>query len=221
MGAAPKRMHRYSRAATLRASLPLRHGGDSYPAPRLSPFRIKFCPRMRTTTSPGRPAGSSSSRPAALRLVKGASARDSLGRQDIVVWWLNAGRSLPGPTSRSSTVHNSLNKGASRIAAHGWGVPAIPVSVAGCPQTCPARGPGASQPCCGARVSVRVCLCVCLCPRVSAGVSARVSARVRVCVCKCVCVRVCLTVCVCVCLSVCARLCACVCALLATTPSCR
>ena len=71
LGAAPKRMHRYSRAATLRASLPLRHGGDSYSAPRLSPLRIKFCPRMRTTTSPGRPAGSSSSRPAALRLVKG------------------------------------------------------------------------------------------------------------------------------------------------------
>ena len=107
LGAAPKRMHRYSRAATLRASLPLRHGGDSYSAPRLSPFRIKFCPRMRTTTSPGRPAGSSSSRPAALRLVKGASARDSLGRQDFVVWWLNAGRSMPGTTSRSSTVRNS------------------------------------------------------------------------------------------------------------------
>ena len=41
----------------------------------------------------------SSSRPAALRL-------DSLGRRGLVVWWLNAGRSFPGTTSRSSTVRN-------------------------------------------------------------------------------------------------------------------
>ena len=57
----------------------------------------------------------SSSRPAALRLdslgrrdivVWWLNAGRALGRRDIVVWWLNAGRSFPGTTSRSSTVRN-------------------------------------------------------------------------------------------------------------------
>ena len=71
-----------------------------------------------------------------------------------------------------------MNKGALRIATHGWGVPAIPVSVAGCPRTCPARGP-----------AVRACLCVCVC--------ACVCVRACLPVCSRVCLRVCLVMNVC------------------------